>query len=409
MSVRFLKPNVSLRLYVLTCAVLLLGSSWSVPSAMAQDSHTVKKGETLYGISRIYGLTVDELTAQNQLKNSTIYPDQVLNVASTASAANQRVAAPVEQETVADANRGIPTFEDRQTYADPYTTDSYDELTYLQRRRQAAYQEQDTYVSGANKRGLPTETTVAQKTYYQVKQGENLYQLAVRFGVQVEELREWNMIRNVRPGQTIVVRQDPVEVDMAQSARRTYASQTRTNRGDNLGLGGNTIYQEPASLNLLQLDGGDRPGPGEVKDPNQRTSTNRRRTATQQAAAKTWTPSTNSSSARRTARPSTSAQRTRSLGNEEMPLLSQLLHSPDKHLYLGNQVETGAYAQFEDAFLTNKAFYVVHKTLPVGTIVYMDIPNNAGFLELEVVGTLTSRNRVMVGLSRGWYLLEKME
>ena len=46
----------------------------------AVSIHTVKKGETLYSISRMYNLTVDELKKNNGLKNNTISIGQQLNV-----------------------------------------------------------------------------------------------------------------------------------------------------------------------------------------------------------------------------------------------------------------------------------------------------------------------------------------
>ena len=42
--------------------------------------HTVKKGETLYSISRMYNLTVDELKKNNGLRDNTISIGQQLNV-----------------------------------------------------------------------------------------------------------------------------------------------------------------------------------------------------------------------------------------------------------------------------------------------------------------------------------------
>lgn len=51
------------------------------PKAKQAKVHVVKAGETLYQISRKYGLTVDQLTQLNNLgKNVTIKPGQKLNV-----------------------------------------------------------------------------------------------------------------------------------------------------------------------------------------------------------------------------------------------------------------------------------------------------------------------------------------
>lgn len=46
----------------------------------APKTHTVSEGQTLYAISRMYGVTVDDLKAWNNLRNNTIYMDQVLKI-----------------------------------------------------------------------------------------------------------------------------------------------------------------------------------------------------------------------------------------------------------------------------------------------------------------------------------------
>jgi LysM repeat protein len=46
-------------------------------------THTIAKGETLFGVSRKYGTTVDAIKAQNGLTSNTLFPGQQLSVVST--------------------------------------------------------------------------------------------------------------------------------------------------------------------------------------------------------------------------------------------------------------------------------------------------------------------------------------
>ncbi|MCP3030778.1 LysM peptidoglycan-binding domain-containing protein [Halobacillus sp. A1] len=46
----------------------------------SESSYTVKSGDTLYGISKEYGVSVDDLKGWNDLSNDTIYPDDKLTV-----------------------------------------------------------------------------------------------------------------------------------------------------------------------------------------------------------------------------------------------------------------------------------------------------------------------------------------
>jgi LysM repeat protein len=383
---------------------LLLSVSFFLQTATyAQESneaHLVKKGETLYAISRTYGLTVRELQAMNQMSGTVIQPGQLLTVGTLSleeqAFANKRVASETATPTTSRSSLPLEPDPSSQPTYDPYSNPvSYRELSYLERRRSAAFATPDVSpapsesFSGprfsdqagfSDPTPLPSSTTVAKKTYHEVKKGETIYQLAYQFGVSVEELREWNMIREVRPGQTIVVQQQPMEVNMAQVAQRNSASQVRNTRNENLSLRGSAARQ-PASLGLLQVPGGKQAGAGESN-------------------LSTRFPASPNTSVPRGDQTATSNRRVApGKADPELPLLSQLLQSKDKYLYLGRVAETGTYGKFEDAFITDRTFYAAHKSLPSGTIVYMDVPNNAGFIEVEIVATLSPRSAAMVGLS----------
>lgn len=52
----------------------------------SKDYHTVAPGETLFSISRLYGLTVDEIKSQNQMTDNALSVGQQLKVKKTATA-----------------------------------------------------------------------------------------------------------------------------------------------------------------------------------------------------------------------------------------------------------------------------------------------------------------------------------
>ncbi len=52
----------------------------SSPSAGLANTHVVSQGETLYGISRIYGATVEGIKSANGLDSNLIRPGDVLNI-----------------------------------------------------------------------------------------------------------------------------------------------------------------------------------------------------------------------------------------------------------------------------------------------------------------------------------------
>ncbi len=96
----------------------------------SKDYHTVASGETLFSISRLYGLTVDEIKSQNQITDNAISVGQQLKVKKTA-----------------DENK----VESR-----------------------------------------PDQTAGVEKGFHRVQPKETLFSISRDYGVTVQQLKEWN-------------------------------------------------------------------------------------------------------------------------------------------------------------------------------------------------------------------------
>ncbi|EFS01922.1 probable N-acetylmuramidase, partial [Listeria seeligeri FSL S4-171] len=55
-------------------------TSTSKPSNSATKTHTVKKGDSLWSVSRQYNTTVDNIKSWNKLTSNTIYIGQKLTI-----------------------------------------------------------------------------------------------------------------------------------------------------------------------------------------------------------------------------------------------------------------------------------------------------------------------------------------
>jgi membrane-bound lytic murein transglycosylase D len=111
--------------------------------------HTVRRGDTLWDISRRYGISLDQLCSWNGLtRSATLRPGQRLNIAGPAESTGRTVAVALEEPARAPAG-------------------------------------------------------------YTVRKGDSLWLISRRFRVSVAQLQEWNGLRKgtvLQPGQTLIVK-----------------------------------------------------------------------------------------------------------------------------------------------------------------------------------------------------------
>lgn len=145
----------------------------SNPVTSANGTHLVNSGESVWGISRKYGMSMDQLRQLNNISGNNIYPGQVLKI-SRAAQSNPVNPTPVTNKTVQSSTNGIET---------PVVVE-------------------DTPVS------YPAQVTSA-SSVYTVKAGDNLYRIAINHGISLNQLLSLNGFANssvaIFPGQTLKV------------------------------------------------------------------------------------------------------------------------------------------------------------------------------------------------------------
>lgn len=139
-------------------------------------THTVKNGETLYAISKIYNISVNELKTINKLSESSIRTGQVLklNVAGLdlAKAEVEKkadVSTSIESASVVDKKKNSPKEESKVV------------------REETA--------------------SIPQMITHKVTKGETLYSIARTYGCTIHSLKEWNNLpnSNLRIGEKLIV------------------------------------------------------------------------------------------------------------------------------------------------------------------------------------------------------------
>lgn len=145
------------------------------PIALADTSHTVRRGDTLYKISQQYGVTVSSIRSANGLSSDDIYPGQTLTIRTT----------------------------DGSSTSGSYTVRSGDTLYLIAQRHGVSVAQLksanglagDTIHVGQKltiPNGVKATPPSGQSSSYTVRRGDSLYRIAEAHGVTVASLRQAN-------------------------------------------------------------------------------------------------------------------------------------------------------------------------------------------------------------------------
>ncbi len=180
------------------------------------DTHTVQAGETLFSVARQYDLAVGDLRRWNNLDSDDLSIGQVLRIAPP-QADNQITHTVAAQETLFSISRqyGV-TIAEIQQWNDLQTTNLSlgQELTiFLPDEDREPIAEEITEPEPAPEE---RESIVRQgdgtspNTYYTVRSGDSLYRIASQHGLTVEELKQLNNLDTdmLRVGQRLTVPSD---------------------------------------------------------------------------------------------------------------------------------------------------------------------------------------------------------
>lgn len=151
-----------------------IGVPYTAPEGTTGNYYTVKKGDTLYGIAKEYGISVDELKRVNNLTSNTLTIGEVL------------VIPDIEEPETPNENIYIVRSGDTlYSIANKYgmTVDELKALNNLTNNTLSIGQK--LVVNEGNAATLDT---------YTVKAGDTLYSIASKYGLTVNELKQLNQL-----------------------------------------------------------------------------------------------------------------------------------------------------------------------------------------------------------------------
>ena len=200
--------------------------------------YRVKKGDNLGEISDKYGVSVAEIKKWNKLKSNNIALGANLKIVK-----NERVVTTVRKEVKADKIETAVAANDNATEENTQTSDFYevqkgDNLFSIAKKFNVSIEDlkkwnnlEDLNVQLGSKLALANkeETAVveAPKTEtkiveHKVKKGEYLSTIAKKYNVTVAEIKEWNSLEdnNVKLGETLIVSKKEVAVNETKASKK---------------------------------------------------------------------------------------------------------------------------------------------------------------------------------------------
>lgn len=231
---------------VVVLSMLVLTMSFASLS-YSEETYLVQKGDTLYSLSKRFGVTVEDIKRANNLESIALQVNQQLTIPSTqapnwtSQGAAQKVNSNVTK-TELPKYHVVQTGDTLRSIAQKYNLKQEELLTLnrdakprrlnigqkilLSRSSRPTMEETKPIPSEAKQ---DREAPSAPKIHV-VKKGENLYQIARKYNLSVEELKTLNNLNSnsLKTGQDLIVsRQDIAHSDDALGSIRSYYIQRR--------------------------------------------------------------------------------------------------------------------------------------------------------------------------------------
>ena len=203
-----------------------------MPRRSSGAAYTVRRGDTLSKISRQYGVTVTELMKANDLRSTTLHVGQRLTVPGTSVDVEPLLADLSGNETLT-VQYGRPNI--RPIFAEGSsrsTTSSYrppvinTSITESRTVREEPRREETSQSSSEDSDAGRT------RIVYRVRGGDNLTDIARKYGVSVSDIRSWNSLRgsHIEVGQRLYLYESNPARTVSAEANIVY----KVRRGDTL-------------------------------------------------------------------------------------------------------------------------------------------------------------------------------
>ena len=234
-------------------------------------TYTVKSGDSVWGISNSFGISMSQLIEWNNIKNNFIYPGQKLTIKGGQTTGSSTNNSGNNTNSSGNSNTSAGT---GQTSGAKYTVKSGDSVWKIANdhgismnqliewnniKNNFVYPGQQLIVSnGGSSSSTTTNTgnassssnnagsTAASGTKYTVKSGDSVWSVSNKYGISMNQLIQWNNIKNnfIYPGQQLIVKGGSAATSTNTSSTRaaTTPSTPNTSNTTSTASTGDTIY-----------------------------------------------------------------------------------------------------------------------------------------------------------------------
>ena len=212
-------------------SIMLFSTISNETTAFAANTYTVKKGDTLSGIAKKYGVSYKTLMSWNNLKSTNIKSGQKLKVTGsttkTAKTASSTKATSTYTVKKGDTLSGIA-----KKYGVSYKT----LMSWNNLKSTNIKSGQKLKVKGTATSSVKTSSSTKATSTYTVKKGDTLSGIAKKYGVSYKTLMSWNNLKstNIKTGQKLKVKGTAKKVSNSVA---TNSANTKLQRAVSIALG----------------------------------------------------------------------------------------------------------------------------------------------------------------------------